>query len=80
VASQFPRVGLAPPVAIFPDIDTVNVTNADITKFGHGYIGEVRDVLSDIHKLFLDNSPPKQRFGLRPLTTQAGKPYWEVGR
>ena len=47
-----------PPTLVLPGIDTVNVTNADLTMLGHGYVAEARDVLIDMH------APPTQ---LAPL-------------
>jgi len=35
-----PRAGLTPPTLVLPDIDTINVTNAALTKLGHGYVAE----------------------------------------
>jgi len=39
---KFPRVGLMPPVFIASGIDTINVTNVDLTEFGHGYVANAR--------------------------------------
>jgi esterase/lipase superfamily enzyme len=75
---RFPRVGYAPPVFIREGMDTINVTNIDLTLLGHGYISEARDVLQDMHNLIVNNSPPERRFGLRPVSTGAGR-YWLVG-
>jgi esterase/lipase superfamily enzyme len=76
---DFARVGLMPPIFVVPGIDTVSVTNADLTMLGHGYVGEARDVLQDIHRLLVSNDPPERRFGLRKDQTQAGDPFWTIG-
>lgn len=76
---DFPRAGLAPPVLVVPGIDTINVSNLDLTLLGHGYVAEARELLTDIHALLRDGSPPAQRFGLRKVTSPAGE-YWVVGR
>jgi esterase/lipase superfamily enzyme len=76
---DFPRAGLAPPVLVVPGIDTINVSNLDLTLLGHGYVAEARELLTDIHALLRDGSPPAQRFGLRKMTSPAGE-YWVVGR
>ena len=55
---EFPRVGLAPPIFVTPGIDTVNVTNVDLTALGHGYIASARDVLQDMHNLIVHDAPP----------------------
>lgn len=76
---DFPRAGLMPPVITADGIDTVNVTNADITLLGHGYVAETRDVVSDIHALIERGNEPVRRFGLRAALTTEGKPYWLIG-
>lgn len=76
--ADYPRVGLYPPVSVFDGIDTVSVSNIDLTLLGHGYVGGARDVLQDMHRLiFTGEAPP--RFGLRPRQNAEGKTYWEVG-
>ena len=76
---DFPRAGLAPPVLVVPGIDTINVSNLDLTLLGHGYVAEARELLTDIHALLRDGTPPARRFGLRKMTSPAGD-YWTVGR
>ena len=76
---DFPRAGLAPPVLVVPGIDTINVSNLDLTLLGHGYVAEARELLTDIHALLRDGTPPAQRFGLRQVTSPTGD-YWTVGR
>lgn len=76
--ADYPRVGLYPPVSVFDGIDTVSVSNIDLTLLGHGYVGEARDVLHDMHRLIFDGTPPP-RFGLKPRRNDDGKTYWEVG-
>lgn len=76
---DFPRAGLVPPVLVVPGIDTINVSNLDLTLLGHGYVAEARELLTDMHALLRDGSPPASRFGLRKMTSPAGE-YWVVGR
>jgi esterase/lipase superfamily enzyme len=76
---DFDRAGLTPPVNVFPGIDTVSVTNVDISLLGHGYVGDAREVLTDMHDLIIDNAEPSKRFGLRRLITPASQIYWEIG-
>lgn len=76
----FPRVGLIPPIFVTPGIDTINVTNADLTALGHGYIASARGVLQDMHDLIFHGAPPERRFGLRPMRTEDGSGYWLIGR
>jgi esterase/lipase superfamily enzyme len=77
---NFPRAGLLPPIMIAQGIDTINVTNADLTKLGHGYVANCRGVLEDMHRLLIHDAPPDRRFGLRPAETETGERYWEIGR
>jgi esterase/lipase superfamily enzyme len=75
---QFPRAGFMPPVCVVPGIDTVGVANIDMTLLGHGYIGEAREVLTDIYQLIATGSPPHQRFGLEEQKTENGERYWLI--
>jgi esterase/lipase superfamily enzyme len=75
---QFPRAGFMPPVCVVPGIDTIGVANIDMTLLGHAYIGEAREVLTDIHQLIATGSPPHQRFGLEEHRTESGERYWLV--
>lgn len=76
---DYPRVGFLPPVVVLPGIDTVAVTNIDLTLLGHGYIAQARDVLKDMHALISDDQSPDRRFGLREARTPTGDIYWEIG-
>lgn len=76
----FPRAGLLPPVMVAPGIDTVNVTHADLTRLGHGYVAEARLVLTDMHFLLRFGAHPTDRAGLQMLTSDDGQPYWLIGR
>jgi esterase/lipase superfamily enzyme len=73
-----PRVGYTPPVTVLPHIDTVSVSNVDLTLLGHGYVAEARDVLHDMHNLIFHGDPPERRMGLRPEETDEGR-YWTIG-
>lgn len=77
---SFPRAGLLPPIMIAPGIDTINVTNSDLSRLGHGYVASSRDVLQDMHRLIADGSPPGSRFALRPTKTPSGESYWTIGK
>jgi esterase/lipase superfamily enzyme len=76
---NFPRAGLMPPTLVLPGIDTINVTNADLTMLGHGYVAEARDVLIDMHALITHGAPPHERFGLREAKNEEGERYWLIG-
>jgi esterase/lipase superfamily enzyme len=76
---HFARAGLMPPTLVVPGIDTINVTNVDLTMLGHGYIAEARDVLIDMHALLTRGAPPEERFGLRAAKNEEGARYWLIG-
>ena len=76
---DFPRVGLMPPTVVLPNIDTVNVTDVDLTWLGHGYVADARPVLADMHALIKGNAPPEQRIGLRSTRNERGELYWLIG-
>jgi esterase/lipase superfamily enzyme len=76
---HFARAGLMPPTLVLPGIDTINVTNVDLTMLGHGYVAEARDVLIDMHALITRGAPPEERFGLREAKNEEGERYWLIG-
>jgi esterase/lipase superfamily enzyme len=76
---DYPRAGLLPPVLVCEHIDTINVTNADLTMLGHGYVADARHVLQDMHDLLVHSAPPQRRFGLREMRNDEGKPFWLIG-
>ena len=76
---HFARVGLAPPVAVVPGVDTVDASQVNLGLLGHGYAAEMRSVLSDIHCLMQNDTAPDHRFGLRKAL--GGKAdHWEFIR
>jgi len=75
-----PRAGFAPPVTVVDGIDTVHVSNVDLTLLGHGYVAEAREVLHDMHALLVHGAEPSARMGLRPNRTSDGRTYWVIGR
>ncbi|MGH7117087.1 MAG: alpha/beta hydrolase [Stellaceae bacterium] len=76
---DFARAGLMPPSLVLPGIDTINVTDIDLTMLGHGYVAEARAVLTDMHALITRGAPPEQRFGLRSTMTETGERFWLIG-
>jgi len=75
----FARAGLMPPVLVAPGIDTINVTNVDLSILGHGYVAAAREVLQDMYHLIRQDLSPEMRFGLRGAVTAMGERYWEIG-
>jgi esterase/lipase superfamily enzyme len=69
----YPRAGFAPPVVVVPGIDTINVSNLDLTLLGHGYVAEARDILHDMHRVLREGTPPGRRFGLNQAATDDGQ-------
>lgn len=78
IVHDHPRAGYTPPVTVVPGIDTVEVSNVDLTFLGHGYYAAARNVLHDMHNLIMHGSPPKSRMGLITATTPEGQPYWQI--
>ncbi|MEA5582911.1 alpha/beta hydrolase [Nodularia harveyana UHCC-0300] len=79
IIHDHPRVGFFPPITVVNGIDTVEVSNIDLTFLGHGYFADARDLLQDMHQLLRNNSSPEQRFGLR-RQQENGQNYWIIGR
>lgn len=78
IVHDYARAGYAPPVTVMQGIDTVEVSNVDLTFLGHGYYAAARDLLHDMQDLLLHNSPPASRLGLMKMETPEGL-YWEIG-
>jgi esterase/lipase superfamily enzyme len=77
---DYPRAGFTPPHTVVSGVDTVDVTNTDLTQFGHGYIGASRDVLYDMYMLIVNDLPPERRMGLRHYHDLVdGSDYWLIG-
>lgn len=74
--SDYARAGYAPPVSIVDGIDTVDVGQIDLDRLGHGYVGNSRGVLGDMHELFMHGAHPNDRFGLVERSDDVGRPYW----
>jgi esterase/lipase superfamily enzyme len=74
-----PRAGFAPPVTIVEGIDTVEVSNADLTVLGHGYCAEAEAVLYDMRELIVLNVIPERRARLSEIFRPEGK-FWRISR
>ena len=55
------RAGYTPPYTVVEGIDTVEVTDVDLTIMGHGYVAEAHAVLNDIKQLLDSNKSPSTR-------------------
>jgi esterase/lipase superfamily enzyme len=71
-----PRAGFVPPVTLVDGIDTIEVSNVDLTLLGHGYYGAAEGVLYDMRELLIHDTPPKSRARLN----ESGHGYWTVGQ
>lgn len=66
------RVGLLPPVTVVDKVDTVEVTNVDLTLLGHSYIGDEEALLYDMKELINSNTSPEKRIRLEKVAN-----YWK---
>jgi esterase/lipase superfamily enzyme len=80
VLHGYDRAGFIPPVTIVPGIDTVEVTNIDLSLLGHSYIAEAEAVLYDMHELIFHNASPDNRTRLCrvPAVPTEEPPYWII--
>jgi esterase/lipase superfamily enzyme len=69
------RVGFSPPITIVPGVDTIDVSEIDLTLLGHGYFSDARDVIGDMSHLLLHNTAPERRFKLHTVKTES-ETYW----
>ena len=78
--SAYARAGLHPPLSLVEGVDTVDVGDIDLDRLGHGYVGNDRGVLADMHRLIFEGAPPPARFGLESRATPGGDAYWGFRR
>ncbi len=76
IIHNYPRVGFFPPITVVEGIDTIQVSNIDLTFLGHGYFADARILLEDIRELLINNTSPHQRRG-RLQAAQNGN-YWII--
>lgn len=80
VHGGYPRAGFTPPVTIVDGINTIDMTDVDMSFLCHSTYGDARGVLEDIFYLIRGKSNPDDRFGPkgnRVLDSQ-GRPYWII--
>jgi esterase/lipase superfamily enzyme len=74
---KYPRAGgSGSDITILPGVDTIDASQVPMGFLGHSYFGG-RTALTDIYQLIKHGTPPP-RFGLRELSTNAGKIYWAI--
>ena len=69
------RAGKIPPVTIVGRIDTIDVTEIDLSKLGHGYVAETRPVITDMSVAMHYGAVPAKRTG---LDRDPSKRYWII--
>lgn len=75
----YPRIGYAPPIQIFPEIETVTVSELDLDFLGHGYVAEALPVIEDMRELFYYGRRAAGRTGrLDQRQDEQGRTYWAV--
>ena len=74
------RAGFTPPVTVVPDIDTVDVTDIDLTVLGHGYYSGAAPVLYDMIEILSHNSPPERRARIRRAGGSGQPRYWMIAK
>ena len=74
--SRTSRVGLAPPITVAANFDTIDASGFDFSMVGHGYYAASRGVLVDIHSLINGSWDPNARPQLVARTGKQGS-WWE---
>ncbi len=72
------RAGFTPPITTLDGIDTIEVTNIDLTLLGHGYFAEAAPVLYDMKDLMEANKDPAKRLRIEEKDA-SGRKYWSIG-
>ncbi len=78
VVHDHPRAGFYPPVTIVDELDTIEVSNIDLTLLGHSYYASAESILYDMREVLLNNSAPHHRARTTKASTEVGKVYWKV--
>lgn len=71
------RAGYAVPPLVMKDIETIDVSNIDVTFLGHGYYAEAAPVLYDLVMLIKANLAPEDR---PRLNLSDNNLYWAIGK
>ena len=74
---QSDRAGFTPPVTVVPDIDTIEVTDIDLSMLGHAYYAEAAPVLYDMDAPLRHNTPASGRVRLESVGEPPAR-YWRV--
>lgn len=77
---DYPRAGFTPPVTVVDGIDTITVSDVDLSILGHTYYAEAEPVLLDIYQLLKSDAAPSTRLRLRPARNEENQPCWSLGR
>jgi esterase/lipase superfamily enzyme len=75
--AAYPRAGYFPPVTLVQDVDTIKVSDIDLTIMGHSYYAEAEAILYDMQSLMQRNDDPRNRPRLRGLPLGTSPSHWE---
>jgi esterase/lipase superfamily enzyme len=73
-----PRAGLAPPVVIADNLDTILVEGGPLVNLGHSYYADQTDILHDMFQLFHYSAAPACRRSTKQTATNDGLAYWKI--
>jgi esterase/lipase superfamily enzyme len=72
------RVGYTPPITVIAGIDTVDATNVNLDRLGHGYFADAHNVVYDLWLLLHFNPDPTKRLHVVKSQTADGQVYWSL--
>jgi integrase len=83
----FPSVGtqhghsvdIRKPFVVMDGLDSIDVTDIDLSYVGHGYFAAARPVLYDLHDLMVHDTAPEQRITVQACKTDRDEAYWKIG-
>ena len=73
------RAGFTPPITVVAGVDTIEVTDIDLTMLGHGYYAAAEAVLYDMSQLLQSDAEPALRPRLRADRCDGGA-FWKIGK
>lgn len=74
---KFPRIGMTPPTYVIDGMDTIVVSDLDLSENAHSYIAGSRVILTDVFSILKNGLPPESRHGLEMATTGSLR-YWKI--
>lgn len=79
IVNRTNRAGFTPPITVVKGIDTIEVSNIDVSLLGHSYFAEAEPVLYDIRELILTHGAMIPRSRMEQVAAEnPNEIYWRI--